>query len=168
MRTSYDPKRYRIAPWRGRYGDQTHALRLHPHVDDIRRQIVAKKKQIVRLDEQIHQLEQLERRAAGIVIDGVLVREPNGPPGSKWYAITLVDDHVHRSAKIYPNAHNGGKTFGYHIYMDRYPFHRHEWRGTGHTYEQAVEGARAWVLRAERQPFRAERLDGTIREEFAR
>lgn len=152
MTRYYDPKRYRIAPWRGRYGDQAHSLRLHPHVEKILQQIDLKKKQLARLLEQIRQLEELEKRARGTVIDGILVREISGPPeDNPWYKVALVSDHERRSAEVYPNAHNGGKTFGLRIFMDGYPYSKDEWRGAGHTLKQATDGARAWVLRKERQ-----------------
>jgi hypothetical protein len=160
----YDPKRYKIAPWKGTFGDQAHAKRVHPHVKKIKRMIKEKKLEMRRLEEQVNQLETLLRNSDGKIVDGVLVAEDSSK--SQWYGISLVTSVTseRRYAKVYPNAHNGGKTFGYHIHWGSYPFSKEEWRGTGHTLEQAVAGARAWVLRGERLPARYDRTDGTIYE----
>jgi hypothetical protein len=161
-----DPKRYKIAPWRGRYGDQAHYLRVNPHLPKIQKHIEKKKRQLLRVQEQLRQLETLETRARGVIVEGVLVREYKGPPERNLrYEISLVSDHERRRAEIYPNARNKGKTFGLQIHGDTLYSTGGENRGWGHTHEQAIEGARAWVLRKEKQPARYDRKDGSIREE---
>ena len=159
----YDPKRYRIAPWKGQFGDQAHALRVHPHLEKIETAIKAKKKEMLRLEQQIRQLEVLGQQSRGTIIDGMLVARKD--VGGKNYGISLVSRHEYRAAEIYPNAHNGGKTYGLRIYRDGHPFRHEQWCGAGHTREQAVAGADAWVLRKEHPPGRYDRKDGTIREE---
>lgn len=155
MTRYYDEKRYRIAPWRGRYGDQAHALRLHPHREKIAAAIQRKKAQLRRIEEQIRQLEVLEQSCDGFVLEDVVVREMWGPPEeTDNYEISLVSRTEVRSADMYPNAHNNGKTYGLRLYQDGYPYRQEIFRGYGHTREQAVEGARAWVLRKEMAPER--------------
>lgn len=159
----YGPKRYKIAPWKGTYGDQAHSLRVHPHVDKIAAAIDAKKAEMRRLEQQIRQLEYLEKSASGVIIDGVLVSEYGSGTGNYTIGIVSRVTSEDRSARTYPNAHNKGATYGLNLYRGGYPFRESSWRGTGHSLEEAVEGARAWVLRSEIQPFRIKRKDGTVR-----
>lgn len=149
----YDEKRYRIAPWKGTYGDARHAVKLHGNLGKIREALEERKKELRRVQEQIRQLEMLESSAGSYksrVLDGVVVKEMNGlPHESDFYTISLVSRAEWRSGKIYPNAHNKGATWGVNIHEHHGVEHREMWLGDGHTREQAIEAAQAWVTRGE-------------------
>src|SRR6478735_1224014 len=128
----YDPKRYKVASWKPVYGSQAHSIKINPHVGKIKKQITAKKKEMLRLEQQIRQLEELERIGSGTIIDGLLVIENCGSAisdPSHHYAIAIKSNVVseRRSAKVYPNATRKG-LFGYHIHWGGYPFSKEEWR----------------------------------------
>jgi hypothetical protein len=91
-----------------------------------------------RLDEELEVLDRVTSVSEGIALTG------RGGQGG-W--IEALGDDVRRCAEIYPNAHNGGRTFGLYTYTDSFGRQGEQWHGADLNRAEAQMAAMAWVVR---------------------
>jgi hypothetical protein len=77
------------------------------------------------------------------VVDGIALKRSHG-----W--IQAVGDDIQRCASIYPNAHNGGKTYGLYTYTTVFGRAGERWHGFNFTRAAAEQLAMTWVLKGTR------------------
>jgi hypothetical protein len=110
-----------------------------------RAELTAAKRSALSSARKAEKLEQ-ELRALSVitgVIDGIALKRSRG-----W--IEAVGDDIKRCADIYPNAHNGGKTYGLYTYTDAFGRAGERWHGANLTRAQAEQIAMTWVLKGTR------------------
>jgi hypothetical protein len=113
----------------------------HAESSALRREAKAALAKAERLDEELRVLDQVTEVSEGIA----LLRR-----GERDRWVEALGDDIRRCAEIYPNAHNGGRTFGLYTYTDPFGRQGEQWHGAGLSQTEAQMAAMAWVVRGVR------------------
>ena len=110
-----------------------------------RAELTAAKRSALSSARKVEKLEQELRTLAVIteVVEGIALKRQGG-----W--IEAAGDDIKRCADIYPNAHNGGKTYGLHTYTDAFGRAGERWHGANLSKAEAEQIAMTWVLKGTR------------------
>ena len=103
-----------------------------------KRSLVSSGRKAEKLERELRDLDEVTE-----IVEGIALARSGG-----W--IQAVGDDIKRCASIYPNAHNGGKTYGLHTYTDAFGRAGEVWHGSNLSHAQAEQLALAWVLKGTR------------------